>query len=108
MKNLALLVVDVQVGLVEWIPPEVRGSVLPKIGALIAKARASGAPVMYIQRDGSKHWSRVQWAGQFTPSFSPCAPEHIIRKRESDSFFETTLQEELKKRGSGIWSSWEA
>ena len=32
------------------------------------------------------------------PSLKPSADESIIRKRESDSFFETTLQEELKKR----------
>jgi len=101
MKNVALLVWDVQVGLVEWIPPEIQGSVLPNIGALVAKARASGTPVIYIQHDGSKGHAlepgTTGWA--IHPSLKPAADEPIIRKRESDSFFETTLQEELKKRG---------
>jgi len=101
MKNVALLVVDVQVGLVEWIPPEVQGSVLPKIGALVAKARASGTPVIYIQHDGSKGHAlepgTTGWA--IHPSLRPTADEPIIRKRESDSFFGTTLQQELEKRG---------
>jgi nicotinamidase-related amidase len=33
------------------------------------------------------------------PSLQPADGECVIRKRESDSFFGTTLQQELKKRG---------
>jgi nicotinamidase-related amidase len=49
----ALLIVDVQVGLVALMPAGVRDSVLPKIKTLLAKARASGVPVIYIQHDGT-------------------------------------------------------
>jgi nicotinamidase-related amidase len=43
---------DVQVGLVELMPSEIQRNVLPRIGTLLAKARASGALVIYIQHDG--------------------------------------------------------
>jgi nicotinamidase-related amidase len=33
------------------------------------------------------------------PSIKPLDRESVVRKRESDSFFETTLQQELEKRG---------
>ena len=97
----ALLIIDVQVGLVELIPAEVQSSVLPRIDTLVAKARASGTPVIYIQHDGSKgHVLEPGTRGwDIHPSLKPSAYEPIIRKRESDSFFETVLQEELKRRG---------
>jgi len=97
----ALLIVDVQVGLVELIPAEIQGSVLPRIGTLVEKARASGTPLIYIQHDGSKgHVLEPGTRGwDIHPSLKPSANEPIIRKRESDSFFETMLQEELRKRG---------
>jgi len=89
-----LLIIDVQVGLVELIPAEIQGSVLPRIGTLVAKARASGTPVIYIQHDGSKgHVLEPGTRGWgIYPSLKPSADESIIRKRESDSFFETMLQ----------------
>ena len=49
----ALLLVDVQVGQVALMSAEVRDSVLLKIKTLLAEARASGIPVIYIQHDGA-------------------------------------------------------
>ena len=49
----ALLIVDVQIGLVALMSAEVQRSVLPKIKTLHTEARASGIPVVYIQHDGS-------------------------------------------------------
>ena len=97
----ALVVIDVQVGLVEWIPQAIQASVLPRIGMLIARARARGRPVIYVQHDGSRgHVLEPGSKGwELHPSLRPSADEPVIRKRESDSFFETTLDEELKKRG---------
>jgi len=96
----ALLIIDVQVGLVKLTPAEVQASVLPRIGTLVEKARDSGTPVIYIQHDGSKgHALEPGTRGwDIHPSLKPAADEPIIRKRESDSFFETMLQEELEKR----------
>jgi nicotinamidase-related amidase len=97
----ALLIVDVQVGLVALMPAGVRDSVLPKIKNLLTKARSSGVPVIYIQHDGAPgHPLEPHTEGwKIYPSLQPSEGECVIRKRESDSFFETTLQQELEKRG---------
>src|SRR5579864_7849294 len=97
----ALLIIDVQIGLVELIPTEVKTRVLPKIEALLTKARASKIPVIYIQHDGAKgHPLETHTKGwEIHPSVMPAHGELVIRKRESDSFFETELQTELGRRG---------
>jgi nicotinamidase-related amidase len=97
----ALLIVDVQIGLVELMSAEVQRSVLPKIKMLLTKARASRIPVIYIQHDGPKgHPLETHTKGwDIYPSLAPTDDEQVIRKRESDSFFKTKLQEELGKRG---------
>jgi nicotinamidase-related amidase len=97
----ALLIVDAQVGLVELMPDEVQKGVLPRIKALLAKARASGIPVIHIQHDGQKgHPLETDTkAWEIHPSLKPANGELVIRKLASDSFFGTTLQKELEKRG---------
>ena len=97
----ALLIIDVQVGLVELMSAEIRGSALPKIKKLLIEARASEIPVIYIQHDGAKgHPLETHTEGwKLYPPLKPADGECVIRKRESDSFFGTTLQQELEKRG---------
>jgi nicotinamidase-related amidase len=97
----ALLIVDMQIGLVALMSAEVRDGVLPKIKTLLTEARASGIPVIYIQHDGAKgHPLETQTEGwEIYPSLQPADSECVIRKRESDSFFGTALQQELEKRG---------
>ena len=97
----ALLIVDMQIGLVELIPPEVQSGVLSRITTLLSKAHASGLPVIYIQHDGPKgHPLETHTKGwDILPSLKPVDGEQVIRKRESDSFFGTTLQQELAKTG---------
>jgi nicotinamidase-related amidase len=96
-----LLIVDVQIGLVELMPREVRDSVLSNIAGLLGKARSSDLPVLFIQHDGPKgHPLEVNTAGwAIHVSIRPRGGETVIRKRASDSFFETRLAEELKKQG---------
>jgi len=97
----ALLIIDVQIGLVKIMPAEVQATVLLNIGALIAKARSSGVAVIHIQHDGPKgHPLELHTEGwNIHDSIKPAEGEPVINKRESDSFFETTLQQELKRRG---------
>lgn len=96
-----LLIIDVQVGLVKLIPAEIRSGVLSRIETLLSRARASGTPVIYIQHDGPRgHPLQTHTKGwEIHPSIKPLDSESVVRKRESDSFFETTLQQELEKRG---------
>ncbi len=103
-KEKALLVVDTQAGVVDWSQPTSAGSdeVLRHINELLAKARAAGATVIYIQHDGEEEGGRLYpgspgW--EIHPAIAPTHGETVIRKRACDSFYETSLQDELKTRG---------
>jgi nicotinamidase-related amidase len=97
----ALLIIDVQVGLVELMPSEVKDSVMANIKGLLGRARSSGMDVIFVQHDGPEgHPLEVSSAGwAIEPSIAPQKGEPVIRKRASDSFFETRLDEELRERG---------
>jgi nicotinamidase-related amidase len=98
--NTALLVIDVQVGLVDsgGEQPAHRGEqMLENINRLLVTARAAGTPVIYVQHDGGAG-GRLE-AGSpgwgIHPAVAPAAGELVIRKRASDSFLDTSLQREL-------------
>ena len=78
-------------------PPELQDRVLSNITVLLRRARSSGVPVFFIQHDGPKgHPIEAEtpaWA--IHPSILPVSGEPVIRKKASDSFFETRLAEEL-------------
>jgi nicotinamidase-related amidase len=96
----ALLIIDMQIGLVKLMPAEAQANVLLNIRALLAKARSSGVPVIHIQHDGTKgHPLELHTEGwNIHNSIKPAEGEPVINKRESDSFFETTLETELRNR----------
>jgi nicotinamidase-related amidase len=96
----ALLIIDVQVGLVALMPPAVQDAVLPRVTTLLARARASKTPIIYIQHDGGPGHPLEPGASGWPihSQVQPAADDLIIRKRESDSFFETTLRQELESR----------
>jgi nicotinamidase-related amidase len=99
----ALVIIDVQIGLVRLMPPELQDRVLSNITVLLGKARSSGIPVVFIQHDGPKghplETNTPAWA--IHPSILPRAGEPVIRKKASDSFFETGLAEELHNDNIG-------
>ena len=98
----ALLVIDVQVGLIAGSEPSYCGSeVLANIAMLISKARAAHTPIIYVQHDGDAGGRlEVGSSGwQIHPAVAPCAGETILHKRASDSFYETPLQDVLSTRG---------
>jgi nicotinamidase-related amidase len=94
----ALLIVDVQIGLVRLMPPELQNSVLSNITVLLNKARSSGTSVLFVQHDGPKghplEADTPAWG--IHPSICPQGAEPVIRKKASDSFFETALAEKLQ------------
>jgi nicotinamidase-related amidase len=100
-KYTALFVIDVQVGIIEGLRAYRGRDVLDQINKLLSKARASNMPIIYIQHDGEAgHPLEVGTEGwQIHPDIRPHEEDLIIRKRASDSFFETTLQRELEARG---------
>src|SRR5260370_23600782 len=98
----ALLVVDVQVGLIDGAHPAYHKSeVLANIQTLLKSARASKTPVIYIQHAGDEgDLLAVHSAGwQIHPQVVPQEGETILGKRASDSFYQTSLQQELAAKG---------
>lgn len=94
------LLVDVQVGIIEGFHAYRGSDLLKQINRLLAKARASNTPTIYVQHDGEGgHPLEVGSEGwQIHPEIRPHEEDLIICKRASDSFFETTLQRELESR----------
>ena len=85
----ALLVVDVQKGVVEGAPE--RDTVVANVGSLVEKARRERVPVVWVQHSdeglakGSDEWRIV-------PELSPDDAEPLVEKNCGDSFEDTTLE----------------
>ena len=96
--NTALLVVDVQNGVVGT--AHNRDEVVAAIGSVVERARSSQVPVVWVQHSdaqlekGSKEW-------QYVPELSLAAGEPLVHKRYGDSFEDTELETVLAERGVG-------
>jgi nicotinamidase-related amidase len=103
MKNAALLIVDVQVGLVGAPRHAYRGEeVVARIKSLVESARSSGTPVVFVQHDGDEAGpvppGSPGW--HIHPEIAPAEGETVVRKRASDAFLGTTLRAELDAVGA--------
>src|ERR1700744_749836 len=87
--NTALLVVDVQNGVVA--KAHDRNAVVANIDTLVGRARAHGVPVVWVRHaDEDLQPDTADW--QIVPELSPEASEPIVDKRYGDSFEDTTLE----------------
>jgi nicotinamidase-related amidase len=98
VKDTALVIIDVQKNLIN--EAYQRDDVLAHINILLAKARATETPVIYVQHDGPKgHGLEVGTDGwQISPVIAPQEGEPIVHKRASDAFYATSLQQEMNER----------
>jgi nicotinamidase-related amidase len=96
--NTALLVVDVQNGVVA--EAYERDAVVSNVGSLVEKARRERIPVVWVQHSdeqlarGSDNWRIV-------PELTPEHAEPLVQKNYGDSFEETTLETVLSRLGVG-------
>ena len=96
--NTALLVIDVQNGVVEGAPK--RDTVVANVGSLVEKARREQVPVVWVQHNdaglakGSDEWRIV-------PELTPDEAEPLIDKSYGDSFEDTNLETVLSGLGVG-------
>jgi hypothetical protein len=96
--NTALLVVDVQNGVVEG--AHERDAVVANVGNLVEKARRERVPVVWVQHSsdelarGSENWRIV-------PELAPGDAEPLVEKTYGDSFEATTLETVLSGLGVG-------
>jgi nicotinamidase-related amidase len=96
--NTALLVVDVQNGVVGG--AHQRDAVVTNVGSLVEKARRERIPVVWVQHSdeqlvkGSEDWRIV-------PELTPEDAEPRVEKNYGDSFEDTTLETVLSGLGVG-------
>ena len=101
MGDVALLVIDVQMfGFGEDSPVYAGESLLANVGDLIARSRAAGIPVIYVQHCGAEgeidEPGALAW--EIHPAIGPAEGEPVVQKRHPDAFQETALQAELESR----------
>jgi nicotinamidase-related amidase len=96
--NTALLVIDVQSGVVAG--AHQRAAVVANVGSLVDKARREQVPVVWVQHSdeeltrGSDDWRIV-------PELTPGDAEPLVEKHYGDSFEDTTLETVLSGLGVG-------
>jgi nicotinamidase-related amidase len=96
--NTALLVIDVQKGVVA--SAHDRDGVIANIGTLIDRARAENVPVIWVQHSdeelqrGSESW-------EYVPELVRRDDEPLVHKTYGDSFEDTDLEARLAERGVG-------
>jgi nicotinamidase-related amidase len=96
--NTALLVIDVQNGVVDQ--THNRDDVVTNISKLVDKARAEDVPVVWVQHsDDNLPRDSARW--QYVPELSHDASEPVVHKSYGDAFEDTDLEERLAERGVG-------
>ena len=96
--NTALLVVDVQKGVVQG--AHERDTVVANVGSLVEKARREQVPVVWVQHSdeglakGSDDWRIV-------PELDRSDAEPLVEKTYGDAFEDTTLETVLSDLGVG-------
>lgn len=102
MNDTALLIIDVQnIMFGPGEPVHESERLLSNLRTLIDRAHASAVPVVYVQHNGPEDAPHAPgglgWP--IHPSIAPRDGETVVQKSTPDSFLNTTLNDELSKRG---------
>jgi len=96
--NTALLVVDVQNGVVSGAHD--RDTVVANVAKVVAKARSAAVDVVWVQHNSDElPRDSEQW--QYVPELDLRDGEPVVHKQYGDSFEETDLEDVLAARGIG-------
>jgi nicotinamidase-related amidase len=96
--NTALLVVDVQNGVVEG--NHERDAVVANVATLVEKARRERVPVVWVQQT-DEHFAKGSDVWRIVPELTPEDAEPHIEKSYGDSFEDTPLETVLSGLGVG-------
>lgn len=96
--NTALLVIDVQNGVVEG--SHNRDEMVANIDRLVGRARSEGVPVVWVQH-ASEQLRRGTPAWEYVPELVRQEDEPLVHKAYGDSFEATDLEDVLAARGVG-------
>ena len=99
VKDTALLVIDMQIGLVA--SGHQAEELVARLAGLVAEARAAETPVIFVQHE-EPEWPPMRRDGadwQIDPALTPNAGELVVHKRVPDAFQDTPLREALVSHG---------
>ncbi|MEV0289759.1 isochorismatase family protein [Kribbella sp. NPDC050820] len=96
--NTALLVIDVQTGVVSG--GHERDQVVANISTLVGKARAGSVPVVWVQHN-SENLMKDSEDWQLVPELKRSESEPLVHKTFADSFEDTDLEDVLAGAGIG-------
>ena len=96
--NTALLVIDVQNGVVERALQ--RDAVVDNVGTLVDRARREQVPVVWVQHS-DEHLATGSDAWRIVPELRPDDAEPLVEKNYGDAFEGTTLESVLSRFGVG-------
>jgi nicotinamidase-related amidase len=96
--NTALLVVDVQNGVVAG--AHERDAVVANVGSLVDRARQEQVPVVWVQHS-DEGLARESEEWRIVPELAPGEAEPIVEKNYGDSFEDTSLETVLSGLGVG-------
>ncbi|HXR21988.1 MAG TPA: isochorismatase family protein [Acidimicrobiales bacterium] len=96
--NTALVVIDVQNGVVE--AAHERDAVVANIASLVDKARREQVPVVWVQH-ADEHLARGSDEWRIVPELAPGDAEPLVEKNYGDAFESTTLETVLSGLGVG-------
>ena len=96
--NTALLVVDVQNGVVGG--AHERDAVVANVGSLVEKARRERVPIVWVQHS-DEQLARGSDAWRIVPQLTPGDAEPLVEKNYADSFEDTVLETVLSGLGVG-------
>lgn len=100
MSDVALLLIDMQLGNFASNPVYKATDLLARAKSLIQKARVSRVPIVYVQNNGAKgdpdEYGTEGW--RIHPSIVPMKEDTLVQKKTPDAFHETNLRETLESR----------
>lgn len=97
--NTALLVIDVQNGVVAGAPN--RDGAIANINTLVDKARTEDVPVVWVQHSDDDDLKQGGEGWRYVPELVRRDSEPLVHKRYGDSFEDTELEAVLAERGVG-------
>ena len=99
MSSTALLIIDVQIAVVGGAYRE--AETLDRIADMAARARAAGAPVIYLQHCHDRYAPMTKGAEGWAihPAVAPEPRDIVVEKAASDGFYQTDLAAELEQLG---------
>jgi len=98
---IALLVIDMQVGLFEGDPPrDDADGVIRRINEVAKVVRATGGMVIFIQHEDDGGLKRDTQGWEILPILERTDTDLLVRKQACDSFYETELADLLEQHGA--------